>query len=207
MKAGSLGRYLADVHDIYQQTVVTEDLLEDQPPTTYTANVGLHDRDLPCPFPGCEGQLQDGWMMRRHFRDVHPLNLVVIPKEGKYDRCERCRIQVNPLYPCHWLSKDCQVGVEQKQQWEAAMTLALVLQQQFSVDEEVLEWVEVFKYLGRLLAQDNDNIQAIRAQLWKTCATWARVGQVLCNKNVSPNVAATFYKAVVQAILLHGSKT
>jgi hypothetical protein len=85
MKAGSLGRHLADVHDIYQQTVVTKDLLEDRPPVTYTANAGFHDRDLPCPFPGCEGQLQDGWMMRQHFRDVHSLDLVVVPKEGKYD--------------------------------------------------------------------------------------------------------------------------
>jgi hypothetical protein len=29
MKAGSLGRHLADVHDIYKQIVVTKDLLED----------------------------------------------------------------------------------------------------------------------------------------------------------------------------------
>jgi hypothetical protein len=85
MKTGSLGRHLADVHDIYQQTVVTKDLLEDRPPATYTANAGLHDRDLPCSFPGCEGQLQDSWMMRKHFRDVHPLDSVVVPKEGKYD--------------------------------------------------------------------------------------------------------------------------
>jgi hypothetical protein len=99
MKAGSLGHHLADVHDIYQQTVVAEDLLEDQPPATYTVNAGLHGRDLPCPFLGCEGQLQDGWMMRRHFRDVHPLDLVVVPKESKYDRCDRCGMQVNPLYP------------------------------------------------------------------------------------------------------------
>jgi hypothetical protein len=56
IKAGSLGHHLADVHDIYQQTVVTEDLLEDQPPTRYTASAGLHG-DLPCPFPGCKGQL------------------------------------------------------------------------------------------------------------------------------------------------------
>ncbi len=85
MKAGSLGRHLADVHDIYQQTVVTKDLLEDQPPAINTASTGLHGRDLPCPFPGCEGQLWDGWMMRRHFRDKYPLDLVVVPKEGKYD--------------------------------------------------------------------------------------------------------------------------
>ncbi len=85
MKAGSLGSHLADVHDIYQQTVVTKDLLEDRPPATYTASMGLHGRHLPCPFTGCEGQLQDGWMMQQHFRDVHPLDLVVVPKEGKYD--------------------------------------------------------------------------------------------------------------------------
>ncbi len=30
MMAGSLGRHLADVNDIYQQTLVTKDLLEDQ---------------------------------------------------------------------------------------------------------------------------------------------------------------------------------
>ncbi len=87
------------------------------------------------------------------------------------------------------------------------MTLALALQQQFSVNGEVLEWVEAFKYLGRLLAQDNDNIQAIRVQLPKACATWTWVGQVLHNENVSPHVTATFHKAVVQAILLNGSET
>jgi hypothetical protein len=38
MKAGSLGHHLADIQDIYQQTVVTKDLLEDQPPATYTVN-------------------------------------------------------------------------------------------------------------------------------------------------------------------------
>ncbi len=52
----------------------------------------------------------------------------------------------------------------------------------------------VFKYLGRLLAQDDDDIQAIRAQLRKARATWARVGQVLRAENAPPRVAAKFYK-------------
>ncbi len=88
MEAGSLGYHLADIHDIYQQTVVAEDLLKDQPPAMYTASTELHGRDLPCPFLGCKGWLRDGWMMQQHFRDVHPLELVVVPKESKYDRCE-----------------------------------------------------------------------------------------------------------------------
>jgi hypothetical protein len=83
MKVCSLGCHLAAVHDIYQQTVVAADLLEDQPPATYTASMELHGRDLLCPFLGCEGRLQDGWMMRRHFRDVHPMDLVAVPKKGK----------------------------------------------------------------------------------------------------------------------------
>ena len=71
----------------------------------------------------------------------------------------------------------------------------------------MLERVEVFKYLGRLLAQDDDDIQAIRAQLRKARATWACVGQVLRSENASPRVAAKFYTAVVQAVLLYGSET
>jgi hypothetical protein len=207
MKVCSLGRHLADVHDIYQQTVVAKDLLEDQPPATYTASAGLHSSDLPCPFPGCEGWLRDFWMMRQHFRDVHPMDIVAVPKDGKYNRCEKYGMQFNLHYPCHRFLKECKVGVEQKKQREAAATSALALQQQFSVLGEVLEWVKVFKYLGRLLAQDNEDIQAIHPQLQKACATWAQVGQVLRSENASPHVAATFYEAIVQAIILYGSKT
>ena len=65
----------------------------------------------------------------------------------------------------------------------------------------------MFKYLGRLLAQDNDDTQAIRQQLQKARGVWAQVGQVLRGENATPQVAAKFYKVVIQAILLYGSKT
>ncbi len=44
-------------------------------------------------------------------------------------------------------------------------------------------------------------------QMWKARGVWARVGQVLGWENVMPWMAAKFYKAVIQAILLYGSKT
>jgi hypothetical protein len=80
MKASSLSHYLADVHDIYQQTVVAKELLELCPPILYTVSAGLHARDLPCPYPWCLGRLGIGWRMGRHFWDVHPLDLVMVPK-------------------------------------------------------------------------------------------------------------------------------
>ena len=175
-------------------------------PATYTVTHRRRGK-LVRPFPRCEGVLNDGWNLRRHFRDVHPQDLVVIPSEGKYQRCHRCGMQVNPFYPRHYTTRECQVGVERKQQREAAVKSALTLCEQFSIQGDVLEQVEVFKYLGRLLAQDDDDIQAIRAQIRKARATWSRVGQVLRGEHTPPRVAAKFYKAVVQALLLYGSET
>ncbi len=171
MKAASLSCHLADVHNIYQQTVVAKELLELCPPALYTVSAGLHARGLPCPYPWCLGRLRDGWMMHRHFLDIHPLDLVMVPKEGCYARCERCGMQVNPSYSCHQLSKECQVRVERRRQRETAILSALALRQQFTVHGDILEHIEVFKYLGWMMAQDDDNIQAIRAQLRKARAT------------------------------------
>jgi hypothetical protein len=75
------------------------------------------------------------------------------------------------------------------------------------VHGDALEKVEVFKYLGRMMAQDNNDAQAMQHQLRKARGTWACVGQMLRSKNATPQVAAKFYKAVVQAVLLYGSKT
>ena len=88
-----------------------------------------------------------------------------------------------------------------------AVALALALQCTFTVHGDVLEGVEVFEYLGRLLAQDDDNVQAVRQQIRKAQGTWARIGQVLRGENAAPRVAAMFYKAVVQSVLLYRSKT
>jgi ribosomal 50S subunit-associated protein YjgA (DUF615 family) len=42
------------------------------------------------------------------------------------------------------------------------------------------------QYLGSLLAQDDDDAQAIRQQMRKARGVWARVGQVLHRENVEP---------------------
>jgi hypothetical protein len=97
--------------------------------------------------------------------------------------------------------------MDRRLQRESAISSALALRHEFNADGTVLERVEVFKYLGRLLAQDNDDAQAIRQQLQKARGVWAQVGQVLRGENATPQVAAKFYKVVIQAILLYGSKT
>jgi hypothetical protein len=99
------------------------------------------------------------------------------------------------------------MGMARQQQQEGAVASALALCCQFTVHGEALEKVETSKYLSRMMAQDDNDVQAMRHQLRKAWVTWARVGQVLRSQNATPQVAAKFYMAVVQVILLYGSKT
>ena len=69
---------------------------------------------------------------------------------------------VNPAYPRHIRTKECQLGVARKVQRKLAVSSALALRRQITIHGDVLERVEVFKYLGRLLAQDDNNVQAIQ---------------------------------------------
>jgi hypothetical protein len=111
-------------------------------------------------------------------------------------------MQINPIVTEHWKTESCALGTDRRVQCKAAVTSALTLHCTFLVHGEVLERVKVFKYLGRLLAQEDNNAQAVRQQVCKARAIWARIGQVLRGENASPSVAAMFYKAVVQSELL-----
>ncbi len=76
-----------------------------------------------------------------------------------------------------------------------------------STSADELERVEVFKYLCRLLAYNDNDARAVRGKLRKACGVWARLSRTIRSENASPHAWAVFYKAIVQSILLFGSKT
>ena len=61
----------------------------------------------------------------------------------------------------HYETVLCKDGVARKVQHAAAERAHLALCQMFTAYSEELERVEVFKYLGRLLAYDNNDTQAV----------------------------------------------
>ena len=97
--------------------------------------------------------------------------------------------------------------MERRLQHEAARDAAIAQTETFTAYEEQLERVEVFKYLGRLLAYDDDDGPTILANLRKARKCWARISKVLRAENASPRVSGLFYRATVQAVLLFGSET
>ncbi len=116
-------------------------------------------------------------------------------------------MQVDPRYLAHINTNECWAGTEQCHQQDMAVRSALALRHQFMVHKDVLEKVKVYRYLGRLLLQDDNDIQALQSQLCKAYGMWARVGQVLHRENAPARTSAKFYKAIVQSILLCSSKT
>jgi hypothetical protein len=82
-------------------------------------------------------------------------------------------------------------------QHEAAETTRVALVQSFTAYGDKLERLEVFKYLGRLLAYNDNDTQAMRANLRKARKSWGQVFCVLRAENALPKVCGVFYKATV----------
>jgi hypothetical protein len=107
LQARSLPSHLANVHDIYLQVVVADDLLEERAGIRYKAERVGRKMSIRCPVPGCPGKLSSAYMLCRHFRDLHSKDSVEVPWEGHYPRCKWCAMQCNPKYPRHIHSQVC----------------------------------------------------------------------------------------------------
>jgi hypothetical protein len=125
MRAGSLSRHLADLHEIYQGQVVAEELLNQHEGLAY--KVKERHGKLKCPFPLCTGEMAGGWMMQWHFCDLHPLDYVTVSREGQYPWCLRCGMQVDPRYPALINTKEGQVGMARRHQRDMAVRSVLAL--------------------------------------------------------------------------------
>ncbi len=210
LAAGSYQSHLESQHDVFCLMVLQRDIAVDRPAVVYRAIESIAAGTNFCPVPHCVGEASTKWALRRHFLYRHPQDLVVLPSEGTvpFPKCERCGMQtvVGALYGQHQRTRLCRERWERRKQHEAAEAARVALARMFTAYGEDLERVEVFKYLGRLLAYDDNDSQAMRANLTKARKSWALVSRVLRAENASPKVCGVFYTAVVQAVLLFGSE-
>ena len=95
-----------------------------------------------------------------------------------------------------------------KLQRNSVSNSAAALGHKFFAYGEELDWVEVFKYFGRLVtSNDDDDTQAVEGNLAKGRRCWARNSRVLRAENLSAQVNGMFFKVTVQAVLLYGIGT
>ena len=70
-----------------------------------------------------------------------------------------------------------------------------------------LERVDMFRYLGRLLAGNNNDWPAVHHNLVKARRRWGMLSRVLINTGVAPKVVGLFYKVICQSVLLYACET
>ena len=123
-------------------------------------------------------------------------------------KCSSCGLQVETADTLgHLASRTCRGLTAQRRQHEVAAASAAALKHSFTAYNDKLRRVEQFKYLGRVVSMDDNDVPAMRRNLKKARRTWGRLRKVLEKEEVSSKVAGMFYQGVVASQLLYGSET
>jgi hypothetical protein len=84
---------------------------------------------------------------------------------------------------------------------------ALLPASTFYVGEDAIKRVTKFRYLGRILSQDDNDLSACVRNIQRAKAKWAAVSKVLKREGASKKSFARFYLVIVSTVLLYGSDT
>jgi hypothetical protein len=112
------------------------------------------------------------------------------------------------MNPKHQQSNDCKKWTQIRQHRESRNTTARMVQETvFRTGDEMIGNVQEFSYLGRTLKNSDNDTAAVENNLRKARMKWGRIGKVLTSQGAHPMAMATFYKAIVQSVLLYGAES
>jgi hypothetical protein len=76
------------------------------------------------------------------------------------------------------------------------------------IGNEQIKKVDQFKYLGRIITTNDNDLQAVEQQLGNARKIWGRIGKLIkkCTNN-NPKVLSAVYKAIVMSVLLYGAES
>ena len=172
---------------------------------SYTVSMPHRRMKVTCPVPGCPGGAAERYGLRRHFMYRHPNDTIVIQEEGVLQRCERCYMFVTTKHASD--NETCRQGTEQKKKREMDAGREEERNVKFHINGSEVENVTEFKYLGRWLSQDDNDLKAVRANIQKARQRWGTFSRVLTREGADTKMVAQFYLTIVQSVLLYGAET
>jgi hypothetical protein len=177
-----------------------------------TSNTMIIPRDndiLKCKYDKCMFDTNKPDRMRRHYRARHPNDIVIIEEEGILPQCLDCGLfQKNVYTEKHKSSEDCRIHMEKKNKRRQEIRQQASRNVEFFITGKKIKKVTNFKYLGRIINNEDEDLPAVEKQLMKARMTWGRIGKLLKKKTKSnPKVMSIFYKVIIQSVLLYGSES
>ena len=160
-----------------------------------------------CPAEGCDYAGKSRFEMRRHFRSRHLKDTIIVEEEGQLPRCGKCGIFQKSVGLKHQASVDCKRYTESRERRADVKVQKVANEVVFMINERPIKCVKEFKYLGRILDNKDDDRPAINRNLNRARGKWGSIGRILSKENAKPQAMASFYKAIVQSVLLYGSES
>ena len=155
------------------------------PPMEYILSMPTK-QEVTCPTSDCKYTTKTHPEMRRHFRARHPDDTIIIEEEGRLPRCDNCGIFQKLVDQKHKLSADCKKATKSRQARLDEKVQLSARQFKFTVSGIPIERVKEFKYLGRILEEDDNDWPALQANLTKARAKWGRIGRILSREKQHP---------------------
>jgi exonuclease III len=190
-----------------EQSTDTPELPEQvRDPTEYFVCM-TQEFGTPCPVEGCPAKPVKHQQMCLHFRAKHIRDTIIINGE-RLPRCVKCGLFQKNVGPAHQTSVGCKKATKVREGREAdEIHKKTVAETVFTVEGIPIETVTDFKYLGRVVNNSDGDGPTVHRSLQRARATWGRIGRVLSKEGADPKTMASFYKAVVQSVLLYGSES
>ncbi len=76
-----------------------------------------------------------------------------------------------------------------------------------NLQEENLERVNTFKYLGATLEKNGDLDAEMTHRIQSGWKSWKRVSGILCDRRISLRIKGKVYKTVVRPAMMYGAET
>ena len=116
--------------------------------------------------------------------------------------------QKNVNSEIHLESEDCKRFAEIKRNKRIDSQNQAATNVKFNINGVEINTVRSFKYLGRMITDKDDDLEAIDLQLKKARMTWGRIGKIIKKRtNGNPKIMSIFYKVIIQSVLLYGSES
>ena len=149
---------------------------------------------------------KDNFGIYRHFCSKHPESEVVIKSDGRIPKCDLCGMRAKDLGR-HQQSSTCKKlrgrrESERKQDLQAKASKVT-----FQVNGKNIERVRSFRYLGRILTDNDDDEECVTDNLRRARQKWGVIAKILKREGANPVCMSRFYLTVVQAVLLYGADT
>ena len=116
--------------------------------------------------------------MYRHFCRRHHEAKIIIVEDGETERCKSCGMFAVDVEK-HQKTKTCEEGRKRREMERKQDQQAEAGDRKFFVCGKELERVHEFKYLGRVLCEDDDDTTNIIKQISRGRQKWNLIAKIL----------------------------